>query len=113
MKPVKFLLAVILLVAASVCELSAQTSSSATQTVTFGVRRIVPAFLASMQLTAPSINDSHGVQSKAVKMTVGSETHSRQFESDDQSSSLVSQSSLALLKTPKSKSNKFVITVTE
>jgi hypothetical protein len=113
MKSVKFLLAVIVLVVASVCELSAQTSSSASQTVTFGVRRIVPAFLASMQLTASSINDSHMVQSKAVKMTVGSETRSRQFASDDQSSDLVSRSSLASLKAPRLKSNKLVITVTE
>lgn len=113
MKFVKFSLAMFLILAASVCELSAQTSSSATQTVTFGVRRIVPAFLAGMQLTASSIDDSRGVQSKAVKMTVGTETHSRQFASDDQSSILVSRSSLALMKAPKSKSNKLVVTLTE
>lgn len=113
MKLVKFLLAILFLLAASVFELSAQSSSSATQTVTFGVRRIVPAFLASMQLTAAANNDSHAIQSKPVKMTVGSETHSKQFLTDDQASNVFSGSSLVPQKALKSKSNKLVVTVTE
>jgi hypothetical protein len=125
MKPVKFLFAILLL-AASVCELSAQSSSSATQTVTFGVTRIVPGFLASMQMVASSINESFAVQTSAVKMTVGSETHSKQvtglagsyFQSriaanGDPEATSSAQTSLAMLKAQKPKSNKLVITVTE
>ena len=113
MKLVELHLATLFLLAASVSELSAQSSSSATQTVTFGVRRLMPTLLASNQRTASSTNDSHGIQSKTLKMAIGSGMNSKQIASDVQTSNILSGSSLAPLKAPKSRSNKLVITVTE
>lgn len=126
MKPVKLILATFVILAASVCELSAQSSSSATQTVTFGVRRMMPVLLASIQMTASSISESRGSQNNTLKMTVGSETNSdhvtnlavnsveRRFAArDDQESIHPNHSTLAPPKAQKSKSSKLIITVTE
>ncbi len=72
MKLVKLMFAAFLILAASVCELSAQNSSSASQTVAFGVRRMMPALLAGLQLTAMTVNELRGVPQGELKVTVGS-----------------------------------------
>jgi hypothetical protein len=76
MKLMKSILIIALLLAAVVIESLAQSSSSATQTVTFGVRRSAPIVVASTQPSMIAVQGSVVERTSPLKITVGSESRS-------------------------------------
>jgi len=76
LKPMRYFLVLCALVVLATLEVCAQTTSSASQTVTFGVRRAAPVVLASAQTTAISVRDINTARTTPLKVTVGSESFS-------------------------------------
>ena len=72
----KSILTVSLLLAVVVIEASGQTSSSASQTVTFGVHRSAPIVLASAQTSTVSVSEMGFERTSPLKITVGSDLSS-------------------------------------
>jgi hypothetical protein len=72
MKFVTHILAMFLVLSVVTCDLLAQTSSSAKQTVTFGVRRSAPVVVASAQSSTLSIKDNGVARSSPLRVSVGS-----------------------------------------
>jgi hypothetical protein len=71
MKTSLHVLGAFLLLLAGLCDLSAQSSSSATQTVTFGVRRLAPVLLASAQVHTPTLAARFVNSANPLKVTIG------------------------------------------
>lgn len=84
----KYILVLSALVGVVALEVCAQTSSSASQTVTFGVRRIAPVLLASLQTSSALISVSGSERTSLLKVTVsdvarsnvGSDVRSRNLD---------------------------------
>jgi hypothetical protein len=77
MKVVKYIAVTSAVIALTALEVSAQSSSSATQTVTFGVRRTQSVVLANLQSPSVAVTESAAEQAAPLKMTVGTSTRSR------------------------------------
>ena len=67
---------VLLILAISAVEVSAQSRSSATQTVTFGVQRGAAIIAANFQASSTSINDISLTSATPLKVTAGSDESS-------------------------------------
>jgi hypothetical protein len=76
MKLLALILIVMVLLALAVDESLAQTSGSASQTVTFGVRRSAPMVLTGAQATSISIKEIGLERTTPLKVTVGSDMQS-------------------------------------
>ena len=72
----RFILSISFLLAAVVIESLAQNSSSASQTVTFGIRRSASIVLAGAQSSAISVQESGVERSSPLKVSIGSESRS-------------------------------------
>jgi hypothetical protein len=76
MKLMKYILALFTLVGVGALEVCAQTSSSASQTVTFGVHRSAPIVLASAQTSSVSVKEIGFERASPLKIAVGSDSRS-------------------------------------
>jgi hypothetical protein len=117
---IRSLLIVILLLAIAVIESLAQNSSSASQTVTFGVRRSAPVVLASAQTASVTVREIGVERSSPLKVTVGSEVESTAVPEVSYASasplSSGSQSNFAAVKsfsTKSARAKNSVVTLTE
>lgn len=77
MKVVNHIVMVSAVIALTALEVSAQTSGSATQTVTFGVRRTQPLVLANLQSPSVAVTETDAEQAVPLKMSVGSYSRSK------------------------------------
>ena len=76
MKLIRFLLSLSVLVVCIAADICAQTSSSASQTVTFGVHRSAPVVVASAQSSLVSVTETGFERTNPLKITIGSESRS-------------------------------------
>ncbi|MGA3246375.1 MAG: hypothetical protein ABSE41_17280 [Bacteroidota bacterium] len=76
MKLIRFLLSLSVLVGCVAADICAQTSSSASQTVTFGVHRSTPVVVASAQTSTISVSEMGFERTSPLKITVGSDVRS-------------------------------------
>jgi hypothetical protein len=89
---IRFLLSLSVLVGCVAADICAQTSSSASQSVTFGVHRSAPVVLASAQTTTVSVKETGLEHTSPLKITIGSESRSHVVS---EMSTVVSQRSFA------------------
>lgn len=77
MKLVRYILLLSAFVGVGALEVCAQTSSSASQMVTFGVHRSAPIVLASAQTSSVSVRETGFERTSPLKITLGPESRSR------------------------------------